>query len=81
MDALQLDVVENYISIDLTISGMLLIDSWCQEAYVSSISTHYFDIVGSISKTIVDPLELPINKYYYINLYNINYYKQISKMG
>ena len=44
MDVLQLGVVENHISIDLTISGMLLTDSWCQEAYVSSISTHYFDI-------------------------------------
>ena len=40
-----------------------------------------FYFVGSISKTIVDPLELPINKYYYINLYNINHYKQISNMG
>ena len=24
---------------------MLLIDSWCQETYVSSISMHYFDII------------------------------------
>ena len=45
MDALQLGVVENHISIALTISEMLLIDSWCQETYVSSISMHYFDII------------------------------------
>ena len=45
VDALQLGVVKNHISIALTVSGMLLVDSWCQETYVSSISMHYFDII------------------------------------
>ena len=38
-------VVENHMSIALTISGLLLIDSWYQESYVSSISMHCFDII------------------------------------
>ena len=30
-------VVENYISIALTVLGMVLSDSWCQETYILSI--------------------------------------------
>ena len=34
-----------HISIALTVSGMLLLDSWCQETHISSISMPSFDII------------------------------------
>ena len=53
-------VVENYIGIDLTVLGMVLSDSWCQETYILSICNELI----AYHKKFLDSCKIPtVNKW------------------